>query len=141
MYLILHQFSLILTIALHNIVTPILTNTFLYYFISTVLDHLHLLVFTLYHQYNINIKSECLQPRFIYYLGSLAQAKLHSSGNYLQGRKKRDMLSFRINLQREKWVSNNLLLWIRAELHSVASLNYPMDVSAAAQSNPSITQR
>ena len=56
MYLILHQFGFMLGIALNDIVASILSNTFLYYFISAILDDLDLFVFTLYHQYNINIK-------------------------------------------------------------------------------------
>ena len=139
MYLILHQFCFMLVIALNDVVASILSYTFLYYFISAVLDDLDLFVFTLYHQYNINIKQECLRLRFIYLLASSAPARPPSSGSCWQGRKRRDMLWYRISLQRGRWASNSRSSWIRVEPRLVASWNCLMDVSAAALSRSIIT--
>lgn len=141
MYLILYQFGFILGIALEDVVAAILSNTFLYYFISAIFDDLDLFVFTLYHQYNINIKKECLRLKFIYLLASLERARLLSSGTCSQGRRRRDMQLYRINLQRGRWGSSNLSLWIRVGHLLVAFLSYRMGVSAVVRSSCIIIQR
>lgn len=141
MYLILHQFCLMLGIALNDIVASILSNAFLYYFISAILDDLDLFVFTLYHQYNINIKQECLRPRFIYLSASLAPERPRLFGSFWRARKRRDMQWFKINSRRGRWGSSSHLLWIRAVRHSVASWNCRTGASAAALSRSILIQR
>lgn len=102
MDLVLDQPRLALRIALDDVVAAILPHAFLDYLIPAVLHHLHLLVFTLYHQYNIDRRA-CPPPRFIYSSASSAPARPPSSGSCWPASSKRGTPSFRTSLLREKW--------------------------------------